>query len=156
MWTRFLSAYSTEFSDSSLVALRAYLCAQRSFVQKTLVLKAVTGIYTAMRLPALATLIVAAFLALMGTGSGISGFPASIEAAGNGFAVLAGSSLMGSGMLPAILFGGSFALMLLALIIGGFIGMRRNAPPRPPREKRAAKRARETSETASAEQLQTV
>jgi hypothetical protein len=50
---------------------------------------------------------------------------------------LANASVLGRGMVPALLFGGSFAGLLLALIAGGCIGMARNAPPKPPRPRRA-------------------
>lgn len=65
---------------------------------------------------------------------------------------LAKASLFGQGMLPALLFGCSFAGLLLALIVGGFIGMARNAPTKPPKSKRARKKEK----AGSTEQLQTV
>jgi len=37
------------------------------------------------------------------------------------------------GFWQALLFGGIFGLILVALIVSGFIGMMRNAPPRPPK-----------------------
>lgn len=40
------------------------------------------------------------------------------------------------GLLPALVIGGPFALIMLALIVGGIAGMARNAPPRKPKAKR--------------------
>lgn len=65
---------------------------------------------------------------------------------------LAKASVLGQGMLPALLFGGSFAALLFALIVSGFIGMARNAPTNPPK----SQRARKTEKARSAEQMQTV
>lgn len=65
---------------------------------------------------------------------------------------LAKASVLGQGVLPAFLFGGSFAALLLALIVGGFIGLARNAPTKPPK----SKRARKTEKAGSTEQMQTV
>jgi len=65
---------------------------------------------------------------------------------------LAKASVLGRGMLPALLFGCSFAGLLLALIVGGCIGMARNAPPKPPRPKRSRQKEKATAP----DQLQTV
>ncbi|MGE4483062.1 hypothetical protein [Acidocella sp.] len=64
---------------------------------------------------------------------------------------LAQASMLGQGMWMALLFGGSFAGLLLALIVGGCIGMARNAPPKPSRPHLA-----DQKEAATTEQLQVV
>ncbi|WP_234732059.1 hypothetical protein [Acidocella facilis] len=102
-----------------------------------------------MRLTLLA-LLAAAFVAFA-LGLGFAGI-APMAMDGSPFRTLAGSSLLGRGTLMAILFGGSFALLPLGLILAGILGMARNAPPRPPRAKRSLRRAKQ----AEAEQLQTV
>lgn len=104
-----------------------------------------------MRLPLLATL--AAFIALA-LGLGFAGMPVVPAGADSPFRVLAGSSLLGRGILPALLFGGSFVAIPVALIIGGVLGMARNAAPRTPRAKRRLSRTK-TAQTET-KQLQTV
>ncbi len=95
----------------------------------------------------------AAFIALA-LGLGFSGMaPSGVD--GSPFRTLAGSSLIGRGMLMAVLFGGSIAILPLALIVAGIRGMAANAAPRPPRPKRRLLRRAKRAE-AKTEQLQTV
>jgi hypothetical protein len=41
------------------------------------------------------------------------------------------------GLLPALVIGGPFALIMLGLVAYGLVGMARTAPPRAPKAKRA-------------------
>lgn len=104
-----------------------------------------------MRKSAFAVLLAAAAITLA-CGPGAAGLVQFAGPSWNWSDNLAKASVLGRGMLPALLFGGSFAGLLLALIIGGCIGMARNAPPRPPKPKLS----RKTGAASAAEKLQTV
>ncbi len=104
-----------------------------------------------MRKFAFAALLLAAAL-VFACEPGSAGFAQFSVASWNWPANLAKASVLGRGTLPALLFGGSFAGLLLALIVGGCIGMARNAPPKPPK----TKSARRKTEPSTPEQLRAV
>lgn len=104
-----------------------------------------------MRKPLFAALLLIAALAFACAPSS-AGFAQYSRLAWNWPGNLAAASILGKGMLPALLFGGSFVGLLLALIAGGCIGIVRNAPPKAPRPKRS----RQKRDLSAPDQLMTV
>lgn len=126
MWIRFSAGCSADGTRSCIVQIR--LCATAFWDDLSV-----------MRKSAFAAFLLAAALAFA-WGPGAAGF-AQFSGAGWGWPDnLARASLLGRGMLPALLFGCSFAGLLLVLIAAGCIGMASNAPPKTPKPNRSRRK----------------